>query len=157
MKFETSDLFRTDSVSFSRYIGRAMKDISNRIKTQRSARAQAILKLQPGTINVLRGGKVLHGDPLPSARIAAIQAAKSTGQLIPHCHPVPVDFVSCEFELGEETIRISTDVKAVYKTGVEMEALTAAAVAALTLYDMLKMVDDSMEIISVSLLSKEDP
>ncbi len=90
----------------------------------------------------------------PSPRVAAIQAAKNTSQIIPYCHPLPLDFVDCQFEVGEGTILIRTEVKAIYKTGVEMEALTAASVAALTLYDMLKIVDETMEIRSIKLVSK---
>ncbi|MBM4388707.1 MAG: bifunctional molybdenum cofactor biosynthesis protein MoaC/MoaB, partial [Deltaproteobacteria bacterium] len=94
------------------------------------------------------------GDPLLVAKVAAVQAAKNTCQIIPYCHPVPVDFVGVEFELGDGLIGVSVGVKAIYKTGVEMEALTAASVAALTLYDMLKMLDEDMEISSVVLVEK---
>lgn len=131
-----------------------MKDISHKIKTIRSARAQAVVKVHPDTIRLIRDGKAPKGDPLPVAKVAAVQAAKNTSQLLPYCHPIPVDFVDCRFELGERTIEITTDVKAVYKTGVEMEALTAAAVAALAIYDMLKAADETMEIVGVRLIEK---
>lgn len=131
-----------------------MRDISRKTKTARSAQAQAVLKVSPETIRLVRAGTAPKGDPLPVAKVAAIQAAKNTSQIIPYCHPIPVDFVDCRFELGEDTIRITTEVRAIYKTGVEMEALTAASVAALTLYDMLKPVDESMQIVGVTLLEK---
>ncbi len=131
-----------------------MRDISRKTKTARSAQAQAVLKVSPETIRLIRDGKTPKGDPLPVAKVAAIQAAKNTSQIIPYCHPIPVDFVECLFQLGEDTIRITTEVKAIYKTGVEMEALTAASVAALTLYDMLKPVDERMEIAGITLIQK---
>jgi molybdenum cofactor biosynthesis protein MoaC len=132
-----------------------MRDISKKTKTLRTASATAVLKVNPETIALIRGNKIPKGDPLPVAKVAAMQAAKNASQIIPYCHPLPLDFVDCRFELGSETIEITTEVKAVYKTGVEMEALTAATVAALTVYDMAKAVDESMEIVSVRLLSKK--
>jgi cyclic pyranopterin phosphate synthase len=131
-----------------------MRDISNKIKTLRTARAQAVVKAHPDTIKLVVEGKAPKGDPLAVARVAAVQAAKNTSQLIPYCHPIPIDFVDVQFELGKDTIGITTEVKAVYKTGVEMEALAAAAVAALTVYDMLKIVDEGMEILGVKLIEK---
>jgi len=131
-----------------------MKDISKKTKTFRSATALAIVKVDPQTIAHIREGKIPKGDPLPVAKVAAVQAAKNTSQIIPFCHPLPIDFVDCRFELGAESIHITTEVKSVSKTGVEMEALTAATVAALTIYDMAKAVDESMEIVAVKLISK---
>lgn len=131
-----------------------MRDISHKTKTARSARARAVVRVHPDTITLLKDGKAPKGDPFPVAKVAAIQAAKNTSQLIPYCHPLPIDFLDCQFELLDNTVVITTEVKAVYKTGVEMEALTAASVAALTVYDMLKPVDKSMEITSVTLLEK---
>jgi molybdenum cofactor biosynthesis protein MoaC len=146
---------KADSLFFSKYIHHEnMKDISRKTTTARWAQAQAVLKVSPETIRLVRDGKAPKGDPLPVAKVAAVQAAKNTSQIVPFCHPIPIDFVDCRFELGEDTIRVTTEVKAIYKTGVEMEALTAAAVAALTLYDMLKPVDESMEIVGVTLLEK---
>ena len=131
-----------------------MRDISAKIKTLRTAKARSTLRLKPETIDAIKQRKVPKGDPLEVAKVAAIQAAKNTSSIIPYCHPLPVDHVGVEFELGPDTIVADVTVKAVYKTGVEMEALTAASVAALTLYDMLKMLDGSMEILSVKLLKK---
>ncbi len=144
-----------DSLFFSPYISTdTMKDISRKIKTNRSARAQAVLTLRPQTIRLLREGQLPKGDPIPVARVAAIQAAKNANQIIPYCHPIPLDFVDCSFEIRESSIVVSTEVKAIHKTGVEMEALTAAAVAVLTLYDMLKPVDETMIINEVRLMEK---
>lgn len=131
-----------------------MRDVSHKHKSLRTAKAIAVLKASPATIDVIRTGKVPKGDPLPVAKVAAIQAAKNTHQLIPYCHPLPIDFVAVEFEIGNDTISATVEVKAIYKTGVEMEALTGASVAALTLYDMLKMIDEEMEILGVRLLEK---
>ena len=94
-------------------------------------------------------------DPLVVARVAGIQAAKNTSLLIPFCHQVPLDFVGVEIEMKENSIHVQTEVKAVWKTGVEMEALAAASATVLTLYDMLKIIDETMEIGSVKLLEKK--
>ncbi len=131
-----------------------MLDVSHKTRTRRTARAQAILRADPGTVDRIRRREVPKGDPLEVAKVAAVQAAKETPRIIPYCHPLPVDFVGVEFELGEATVTVTTTVTATYKTGVEMEALTAASVAALTLYDMLKMFDGDMAIESVRLLEK---
>lgn len=131
-----------------------MKDISGKISTLRTARAEATLKASPQTIELLKGGKIPKGDPLPVAKVAAVQAAKNTSAIIPYCHPLPVDYVGCEFEIQESAIIVRVEVKAIYKTGVEMEALTAASAAALTLYDMMKMLDDEMVIDGIVLLEK---
>ena len=132
-----------------------MRDISAKTNTLRTATAQAILKASTSLMDKIRAGDLPKGDPLPVAKVAAIQAAKSTSQIIPYCHPVPIDYVSVDFDLGADQIKITVCAKAIYKTGVEMEALTAASVAALTIYDMLKALDESMEIISVRLLEKK--
>ncbi|HTR81679.1 MAG TPA: bifunctional molybdenum cofactor biosynthesis protein MoaC/MoaB [Bacteroidota bacterium] len=132
-----------------------MRDISQKITTLRTAIAQSTLRVSPATISLIRKNKIPKGDPLPVAKVAAIQAAKNTSSIIPYCHPLPVDFVGVEFEIGKNEIEVKVEVKAIYKTGVEMEALTGASVAALTLYDMMKMLDDDMEILGVKLLSKK--
>ncbi len=131
-----------------------MRDLSHKTKTARSAKARALLKVHPDTIKLLKEGKSPRGDPFPVAEVAAIQAAKNTSQLIPYCHPLPIDSIDCQFELSDDAIIITTEVKAVSKTGVEMEALTAASLAALTVYDMLKPVGEEMEIASVILVEK---
>lgn len=132
-----------------------MRDISRKVRTLRTATAGATLLVSPDTICAIAENRIPKGNPLEVAKVAAIQAAKNTSQIIPYCHPLPVDFVGIDFRLGEDRIEIQASVKAVYKTGVEMEALTAASVAALTLYDMMKMLDESMEILGVKLIEKK--
>src|ERR1700726_1870604 len=117
-----------------------MRDVSHKPFTLRTATARAIVKMSPSTVEIIRANKVPKGDPIPVARVAAIQAAKNTSQIIPYCHPLPVEHLGVEFEIGDDFIRVTTKVVAHYKTGVEMEALTAAAVAALSIYDMAKMI-----------------
>jgi cyclic pyranopterin phosphate synthase len=107
-----------------------VKDVSFKVKTLRVATAQAVVKASPSTLAAIRGNTVPKGDPLAVAKVAAVQAAKNTSQIIPYCHPLPIDYVSCNFDLGADSITVVVEVKAVYKTGVEMEALTAASVAA---------------------------
>jgi molybdenum cofactor biosynthesis protein MoaC len=131
-----------------------MRDVTHKIDTLRTAVARAELRAHPDTLRMIREGQVPKGDPLSVAKVAAVQAAKSTPAIIPYCHPVPLTFVGVEFELGERSITVTCTVKALYKTGVEMEALTAVAAAVLNLYDMLKMLDEEMEIVGVRLLSK---
>lgn len=131
-----------------------MIDVSSKQDTLRTATAQARLSVGPQTLALIRAKKIPKGDPLEVAKVAAVQAAKHTSDIIPYCHSMPVVFVGVEYEFRELTILVRTTVKAIYKTGVEMEALTAAAVAALTLYDMMKMFDESMAIREVELLSK---
>ena len=131
-----------------------MLDISKKIKTLRTAVAQATLTLSPATIALLRENKIPKGNPLEVAKVAAIQAAKNTSQIIPYCHPLPVDFAGVTYEITTATIIATVTVKAIYKTGVEMEALTAASVCVLTLYDMMKMLDEEMEISDIKLISK---
>lgn len=131
-----------------------MRDVSHKVNTLRTAVARAVLKVSPATIEQIKDGTLPKGDPLAVAKVAAIQAAKNTSQIIPYCHPLPVDFVGVEYFISDDSIAIEVKVKATYKTGVEMEALTAASVAALTIYDMSKMVDDLMQIETVTLVSK---
>ncbi len=132
-----------------------MRDISPKIKTLRVATARATLKVSPATIRLIRERRVPKGDPLEVSKAAAVMAAKNTSQILPYCHTLLIDHVGVEFTLGEDQIDVETSVKVIHKTGVEMEALTAASVAALNLYDMLKMVDKTMEITSVRLISKK--
>lgn len=114
----------------------------------------AVLKASRHAIALLKTNRLPKRDPLPVAKVAAVQAAKQTSLLIPYCHPLPIDYVDCRFTLRPTTVVIETEVKSVYKTGVEMEALAAASAAALTLYDMMKAVDTTMEIFGIRLLEK---
>ena len=132
-----------------------MRDISNKIITLRNAWATAEVNCKPAAIRKIKKGEVQKGDVLEFARVAGITAAKKTSDIIPLCHQVPLDFVSVEYEIGRNKIIIFTRVTAIWKTGVEMEALTAASVSALTLYDMLKPIDKALEISNIRLLDKK--
>ncbi|MDX1696351.1 MAG: cyclic pyranopterin monophosphate synthase MoaC [Ketobacteraceae bacterium] len=134
-----------------------MVDVSDKGETVRVARAEAFVAMKPATLDMIIKGEHHKGDVFAVARIAGIQAAKKTSDLIPLCHPLMLTSVKVELvaEPEESRVRISTRCKLTGKTGVEMEALTAASVAALTLYDMCKAVDKGMEIQSVRLLEKQ--
>ena len=136
-----------------------MVDVSAKSETQRLAVAQAEVVLSPELMTKVREQTIAKGDLLATARIAGIQAAKQCSQLIPLCHPLPLSKVTIdivEFNRDEKTgLQIITSCKTVGKTGVEMEALTGASVAALTIYDMCKAVDKSIVIQSIKLLSKQ--
>lgn len=131
-----------------------MIDVSMKPTTLRRARAQALLRARPDTLERVRAGTVPKGNVLETARVAGILAAKRTSDLIPLCHPIPLTHTSVEFELRDDAIAITASAATVWQTGVEMEALVAASVAALTLYDMLKPLDDSLEIGQVKLVEK---
>ena len=131
-----------------------MRDVSSKYHSLRTAKAVASLKVNSSTIEAIKKGAVPKADPLGVAKIAGIQAAKNTSNLIPYCHQVPLDVVNVEIVLNDAEIVVTTDVKAIWKTGVEMEALVSASASALTLYDMLKPIDESMEIVSTKLLKK---
>ena len=136
--------------------GRArMVDVGPKIPVSRRAVAAGELRCAPTTLRLLRAGKTPKGDVLAAARIAGIQAAKQTSALIPLCHPLPLDSIQVELTPGRDRIRIQAEVRVHARTGVEMEALTAVSVAALTLYDMLKAVDRGMSIRDIRLLRKE--
>lgn len=130
-----------------------MIDVGEKLDTLREATAEATIQASPETIDMVKSGNVPKGDVIEMARAAGILGAKKTSELIPFCHQVPLDWVSVDFELGEKIV-IKTRAKAIWKTGVEMEALTAASIAALTIYDMLKPIDNSLEITSVKLIEK---
>ena len=131
-----------------------MVDIGHKPEQERTAIAGGRLLCQPKTIEALRRKALPKGDALAVARIAGIQAAKSTAQLIPLCHPLPLNYVAIDFEVGEQEISIRCEVATRAPTGVEMEALTGVAVAVLTLYDMMKSADKTMRIEGIELISK---
>ena len=131
-----------------------MVDVGGKSATERVAEAEAIVHLQPATIELLFRGSLPKGDALAVARIAGIQAAKKTSDLIPLCHPIPVTKVEVSVEEVPEGARISTRVATTAPTWVEMEALTAASVAALSLYDMVKAEERGAEIGGLRLLRK---
>lgn len=132
-----------------------MVDVSDKSVTEREARAEATVVMEAATLDEIRAGGMPKGDVLAVARVAGIQAAKRTSDLIPLCHPLPLSSVSVDFEpSGTDRLRISTSAKVLGRTGVEMEALTAATVAALTVYDMCKAIDRGMRIERVELVGK---
>jgi cyclic pyranopterin phosphate synthase len=133
-----------------------MVEIGGKTDTDRKAAAEARVFVSEELLSRVKENNVAKGDVLAAARIAAIQAAKRTAELIPLCHTLPLSYVRVEFELCDDppSVVIRTEAGAHYKTGVEMEVLTAAAVAALTIYDMGKSVDKGMEIGSIRLLEK---
>jgi cyclic pyranopterin phosphate synthase len=132
----------------------ATRDVSNKPSSLRIARAAARVKVKPATMSALRKGTLPKADPVGVAKVAAIQAAKETSRLVPFCHQVPIDAVTVSVTTGRSWIDVETEVTAIWRTGVEMEALVAASAAALTLYDMLKPVDDSLEIQQIRLTHK---
>jgi cyclic pyranopterin phosphate synthase len=136
--------------------GRArMVDVSEKAVTERRARAQAVVRMSAQADLLLRDGRLPKGNAFEVVRFAAIQAAKQTAQLLPLCHPLRLTKVDAELSaLGGGAWRIATEVAALDRTGVEMEALTAATVGALALYDMVKAVDRTAEIGPVVLLEK---
>lgn len=134
-----------------------MVDIGDKAASERIAVATAVITMQPQTLSLLEPGANKKGDVLAVARIAGIQAAKKCSDLIPLCHPLMLTSVAVDFEpdLAKNQINIEACCKVTGRTGVEMEALTAASVAALTIYDMCKAVDRGMEIHSIVLQRKE--
>ncbi|MBC7265765.1 MAG: cyclic pyranopterin monophosphate synthase MoaC [Coriobacteriia bacterium] len=132
-----------------------MVDVSGKPVTHRRAVARARVLMEPSTLEMIVGGTAPKGDVLATARIAGIMAAKQTASLIPMCHPLPLTHVAIDLEPEYSVIVITATAETDGKTGVEMEALTAAAVAGLTIYDMCKAVDRSMVITDVMLLEKE--
>jgi len=132
-----------------------MVDVGPKPATHRVAVAEATIRMKPATAAAIRGGKMPKGAVLETARIAGIHAAKATATLIPLCHPLALTKVAIEFSwAGKGLLRLESRAEAVDRTGVEMEALTAAAVGALTVYDMCKAIDRAMEIGTIRLLEK---
>lgn len=132
----------------------SMVDVSAKPPLKRVAVASARILLQRHTIALIQANQIQKGDVLSVARIAGIQAAKQTAMLIPLCHPLPLSHAGVEFTVDSDGITITTTASTVAGTGVEMEALTAASVAALTIYDMCKAVDKEMRIEGLYLVSK---
>ncbi|MFQ5970428.1 MAG: bifunctional molybdenum cofactor biosynthesis protein MoaC/MoaB [Nitrososphaerales archaeon] len=131
-----------------------MFDVGYKPDTLRTAVAQAVVKVDPATITLIKEGKSPKGNIVDAARVAATMGAKRTPDLLPYCHPIPIDNIKVDVLLKEQSIQVTVQVKSIWKTGVEMESLTAACIAALTIYDMLKPVDESLSIESVRLVKK---
>ncbi len=132
----------------------AMVDISAKTATLREAEAQGHISMSVAALKAIRDGAVKKGDVLATARIAGIMAAKKTSELIPLCHPLMLSKVAIDFDFETDGIRVTALARLTGQTGVEMEAMTAAMVALLTIYDMAKALDKAMVISNVSLLSK---
>ena len=133
-----------------------MVDISAKPDTERKAIAKGTVSMKPATLALIKKGGTKKGEVLVTAQLAGIIAAKKTPELIPLCHPILIDEVTVDFKLDEKNsaIEITSTAKSVGRTGVEMEALTATAVAALTIYDMVKGVDRGMKIANIRLVEK---
>jgi cyclic pyranopterin phosphate synthase len=131
-----------------------MFDIGDKSETLRTATARAVVKVGPKTIQLIKEGKSPKGNIVDAARISATMAAKRTWDLLPYCHPIPIDHIKVDILINTESIEVEVQVKTTWKTGVEMESLTGASIAALTIYDMLKPVDESLVIESIKLLAK---
>src|SRR5258708_21399343 len=132
-----------------------MVDVSGKPVSARSACASALVRMEPGTVGLIREGGLAKGNVFEVARIAGILAAKKTGELIPLCHPLGLDQVELDFRVVDDrTLQIESRVKIEARTGVEMEALTAVSIAALTIYDMCKSVDPGMVIDQIQLEEK---
>jgi cyclic pyranopterin phosphate synthase len=135
--------------------GRArMVDVSDKLETAREATAKGRVVMQPATLALIAAGAAKKGDVLAVARLAGIMAAKRTSDLIPLCHPLPITAVTLDLALTEMAIEIAATIRSTGRTGVEMEALTAVSVAALTVYDMVKAVDRGMIIEAIRVVAK---
>ena len=133
-----------------------MVDVGDKPATDRRAIARAVVRMSPETAAKVKDGDAPKGDVLGTARIAGVLAAKRTGELIPLCHPLGLDHVDVEAEVDAAagTVTLTAEARVTARTGVEMEAMTAASVAALTVYDMVKGIERGVEIASVALLEK---
>ena len=131
-----------------------MVDVSGKPATSRTATARVRVRMQPETLALVAAGTAKKGDVLGTARLAGIMASKRTAELIPLCHPLPISAVTVDLAAGADAVEITATVRTTGPTGVEMEALTAASVAALTVYDMCKAVDRGMQIDGLRVVHK---
>jgi cyclic pyranopterin phosphate synthase len=131
-----------------------MVDVGGKNVTDRRAVARAAVRMSAATLDAVRRGDAPKGDVIGTARIAGIQAAKRTSDLVPLCHPLPLSFVDVSADVGENAVVLTAEARTSAQTGVEMEAMTAAAVAALTVYDMVKGLERGVTIEAVELLEK---
>ncbi len=131
-----------------------MVDVSGKAETARQATAKGRVAMRPETLALIAAGAAKKGDVLAVARLAGIMAAKRTADLIPLCHPLPIDAVTVELEMTQHAVEIAATIRTTGRTGVEMEALTAVSVAALTVYDMVKAVDRGMTIEAIRVVEK---
>jgi cyclic pyranopterin phosphate synthase len=133
---------------------RGMFDVGAKPDSYRTARAKAVVNINANTAVLIGQGKSPKGDIVEAAKIAATSGAKKTSDLIPYCHPIPLDHIGVQVSVKSQAIEVEVEVKSIWKTGVEMEALSGACIGALTVYDMLKPIDDSLFISSVKLVQK---
>ena len=131
-----------------------MVDVGGKEPTDRHARVQGDITMQPDTVRLIVQDQIAKGNVLETARIAGIMAAKRTSELIPLCHPLNLTSVNVDFEIKTDRVRVQTEARLTARTGVEMEAFTAAAVALLTIYDMCKAVDRAMVVSELQLVEK---
>jgi cyclic pyranopterin monophosphate synthase len=131
-----------------------MVDVGGKLETEREAVARGRITVSPAALREIRAGRVKKGDPLQAARLAGILAAKRTSDLIPLCHPLPISHVQVDFMPVKDGYLVEARVRTTARTGVEMEALTAVSVAALTIYDMLKALDKTMVIGEICVVEK---
>ena len=135
-----------------------MVDVTGKAPSDRMARAAGILRCAPSTLDLVRAGTAPKGAVIETAELAGVMAAKRTADLIPLCHPLPLSHVDVSLEVGDAGVEITASAETTAQTGVEMEALTAASIAALTVYDMAKAIDKEMVVDGVRLLEKtKDP
>ena len=133
---------------------RGMFDVGAKPDSYRTARAKAVLNIDAKTALLIRQGKSPKGNIVEAAKIAATSGAKKTPDLIPYCHPIPIDHIKVQVSVKAQAIEVEVQVKSIWKTGMEMEALSGACIGALTIYDMLKPIDDTLFISSVKLVEK---
>lgn len=133
---------------------RGMFDVGIKPDSYRTAKAKAVLNIDAKTAVLIRQGKSPKGDIVEAAKIAATLGAKKTSDLIPYCHPIPIDHIKVQVSVKSKAIEVDVQVKSIWKTGMEMEALSGACIGALTIYDMLKPIDDTLFISSVKLVEK---
>lgn len=131
-----------------------MVDIGDKEVTLREAIVEGMVVLKPKVLLTIKRNEIPKGNVLEAARLAGIFAAKKTSDLIPLCHPIPIDYADIKFSITKDSVRIRTTVRARARTGIEMEAFTATAVAALTIYDMCKALDREAEIFAIRLIKK---
>jgi len=146
---KTNTLTHLDAAGAAR-----MVDVSAKAETMREATAKGRVVMKPETLALIRDGAAAKGDVLAAARLAGIMGAKRTSDLIPLCHPLAISSVTVELELTADAVEIAATVRVTGRTGVEMEALTAVSVAALTVYDMVKAVDRGMRIEAIRVVQK---
>jgi cyclic pyranopterin monophosphate synthase len=145
----------SDFTHFDEQGASRMVDVGGKPTSRRTARASGVVRMQPETLTAIVGGAIVKGNVLDVARVAGIMAAKRTAELIPLCHPLPLDAIQVDLEPeGETGLRVEATVTTTARTGVEMEALTAVSVAALTVYDMCKSADRAMRIEQIQLEEK---